>query len=55
MAERLAQKRREGLARHLADAHGELAMSDAAEPADMPIDRYVVRWIGEEEGGTLTL
>lgn len=55
MTERRLQKRREGLPRHLADAHGELAMADAAEPADMPIDRNVVRWIGEEEVGTLTL
>src|SRR6185437_15046240 len=55
MAEGLAQKRREGLARHLADAHGEFTMSDASEPADMPIDRHIVRWIGEEKGGTLAL
>ena len=51
MAERLAQKGREALARHLADAHGELAMADAPEPADMAIDGDVVGRVGEDEIG----
>ena len=42
-------------ARHLAGTHGELAMADAAEAADMAIDRDVVGRVGEHEIGALAL
>ena len=38
---------------HLPDAHGELAVADAPEPADMAVDRHVVGRIGEDEVGAL--
>jgi hypothetical protein len=45
----------EGLLRHLAGAHGELAMADAAKPANMTIDRNVIWRIREDEIGALGL
>ena len=40
-----------GLARHFAGPHGELAMADAAEPAHVSIDRNIVGRISEDEIG----
>ena len=36
---------------HLATAHGEVAVADSAEAADVTVDRNVVGGIGEGEGG----
>ena len=54
MAKRLSKEpvKAPSTSRH---AHGELAMADAAEPADMAVDRNVVGWVGEDEVGTLAL
>ena len=35
--------------------HGELAMADAAEPADVAVDRDIVGRVGEDEIGALAL
>ncbi len=55
MAEGLAQEPREGFRRHLADPHGERAVANAAEAADMAIDRDVVGRVGKHEVGALAL
>ena len=36
---------------HLTRGHREFAMADRAEPADMAVDRHIVRRIGEDHGG----
>ena len=41
-----------GLA-HLAGSHGELAVADPPEPADMAVDRHVVGRVGEDESPPL--
>src|SRR5688500_5294188 len=48
MAEALGQESREGLLRHLARAHDELAMLDRAAAHDVAIDGDVVGRIGED-------
>ena len=51
MAEALGQESREGLLRHLARAHDELAMLDPAAAHDVAIDGDVVGRIGEDHVG----
>ena len=48
-AKRLAQEGGERRCRHLARGHRELGVLDAARAADMPVDRNVVRRIGEHQ------
>jgi hypothetical protein len=48
-AQGLHQERGEGVPRHLAYPHRELAMAHPAEAADMAVNRHVVWWIGEDE------
>ena len=36
---------------HLADGHGEVAVFDLAEPADIPLDADVVGRVGEDDAG----
>ena len=55
MTERCLQEPREGLPRHLAGPHGELAMADAAEPHTCPSIGNIERGIGENEIGALIL
>ena len=45
----------EGLPRHFAGPHGELAMADTTEATHVSVDRNVVGRIGEDEIGTLAL
>ena len=45
----VAQECREFGFAHLAAAHGEVAMVDAAEAADMAVDLHVVGRVGEHE------
>src|SRR5262249_44935021 len=53
VAEGLGQKGGEGRFVHLARSHREGAMVDRAEPARIPIDRDVVRRVGEHHGSAL--
>jgi hypothetical protein len=55
MTERQLEEAREGLPRHLAGPHGELAMADTPEATHVSLNRNIVGRIGEDEIGTLTL
>ena len=45
----LAEKRREFGGVHLAGCHWKRPVVDRAEPADMTVDRHVIRGIGEDQ------